>query len=210
MPTAPGRAAFQQEFGVSRETMERLDIYAALLKKWNTAINLVSRGTLATLWSRHFFDSAQIFKLTDRQGGHWVDIGSGAGFPGMVVALIAKDVALDFRFTFVESDQRKCAFLRSVSRETKTTVTVLSDRIEVIAPLRADVISARALAPLKDLLAHADRHLKADGQAIFLKGATYRAELEEALESWTFRSDEYPSKTDETGIIVNLGEIQRV
>ena len=139
-----------------------------------------------------------------------MDIGSGAGFPGMVVAIIAKEVSPEFSFTFVESDQRKCAFLQSVSRETKTPVTVLSGRIEDIAPLRADVISARALAPLSDLLVYANRHLKADGQAIFLKGATYRAELEEALESWTFRSDEYPSKTDETGIIVNLGEIQRV
>jgi 16S rRNA (guanine527-N7)-methyltransferase len=206
---SPGRARFLAEFDVSRETISRLDRYAALLEKWNPAINLVSKSSLPDLWDRHFRDSAQIFALSKVRNGHWVDIGTGGGFPGMICAILARATAPDLRFTFVESDNRKATFLRSVSRETDVPVTVLSERIETVRPMHADVLSARALAPLPQLLVHAERHLNPNGQALFLKGASFRAEVEEALETWTFQSEEYPSSTDGAGVVLSLGDIRR-
>jgi len=210
MEPTSGRARFLSERDVSRETIARLDAYAALLQKWNTAINLVSKASIEDLWNRHFRDSAQIFDLIKVRSGHWVDLGSGGGFPGLVCAILARDSAPELRFTLVESDLRKATFLRTVLRETGVSGQVLSERIETLAPLCADILSARALAPLKTLLEYAERHLKPNGQALFLKGASFQKELEEALESWTFRREEYASSTDGAGTVLILGEIRRV
>ena len=204
------RADFLAELDVSRETAERFDLYAALLNKWTPAINLVSSASLPRLWSRHFRDSAQLLSLTDLESGHWADIGSGGGFPGMVCAILLAEKAPGIRLTLVESDQRKAEFLRTVSRETSVQAEVLAGRIENLSPLQADIISARALAPLPVLLRYAERHLKAGGRALFMKGATFRTEIEEALETWRFQSEEYPSSTDGAGIVLSLGEIRRV
>lgn len=205
-----GRARFLSEYDVSRETIEHLDQYAGLLKKWNPAINLVSKSSLQGLWDRHFRDSAQIFALANARRGHWVDLGAGGGFPGMVCAILAQEATPDLTFTLVESDSRKATFLRTVSREVSVPVNVLADRIEAIPPQSADVLSARALAPLKVLLSFAQRHLGPDGQALFHKGASFRNEVEEALESWTFQSEEYASSTDGAGVVLSLGDIRRV
>ena len=210
MGDAAGRNRFLAETGVSRETMARLDAYAGLLEKWTPAINLVSKASLRDLWTRHFLDSAQILGLAKTRIGRWVDLGAGGGFPGMVCAIMAAECAPDLRFTFVESDSRKATFLRTVSRETNVPVEIIDERIENIAPLKADVLSARALAPLKVLLEHAERHLAANGQALFPKGESFREELEEALESWAFRRDDYPSSTDGAGVVLSLGDIRRV
>ncbi len=210
MSTQAGRDRFLAQTNVSRETMRRLESFAALLEKWTTAINLISRDSLRDLWRRHFLDSAQLFGVARITSGHWVDLGSGGGFPGMVCAIMAQESAPALRFTLVESDSRKATFLRTVQRETGVKVDVVNDRIENVPPLGADILSARALAPLKILLAYADRHLTADGKAIFLKGQSFQAELEEALESWTFRREEYPSRTDGAGIVLSLGDIRRV
>ncbi len=173
MGDAAGRNRFLAETGVSRETMARLDAYAGLLEKWTPAINLVSKASLRDLWTRHFLDSAQILGLAKTRIGRWVDLGAGGGFPGMVCAIMAAECAPDLRFTFVESDSRKATFLRTVSRETSVPVEIIDERIENIAPLKADVLSARALAPLKVLLEHAERHLAANGQALFPKGEIF-------------------------------------
>ena len=210
MVDAAGREGFLSETGVSRETMARLDTYARLLEKWTPAINLVSKDSIRDLWCRHFLDSAQLLKLPRVRRGLWVDLGSGGGFPGMVCAIMAAETAPDLRFTLIESDSRKAAFLRTVARETSMPIDVIADRIENIPPLGANIVSARALAPLMLLLEHADRHLAADGQALFLKGGSFRKEVEEALESWTFRREEYPSSTDGAGIVLSLGDIRRV
>ncbi len=204
------RADFLAEMDVSRETAERLDRYAALLNKWTPAINLVSKASLRALWSRHLRDSAQLVALTNLRTGHWVDIGSGGGFPGMVCAILLAERAPGVRFTLVESDQRKAEFLRTVSRETSVSVDVLAQRIENVRPLEADILSARALASLTELLSYAERHLKETGRALFMKGATFRDEIEEALETWRFQSEEYASSTDGAGIVLSLGEIRRV
>lgn len=199
------RHHFQRETDVSRETLEQLDTYAALLEKWNPRINLVSRATLRDLWHRHFLDSAQLADLIPSGPTIWADIGSGGGFPGLIVALIRPDTEM----TLVESDQRKAAFLNTVIRATNAPAKVISRRIEDAAPLNADVISARALAPLKDLLSLAHQHLKPTGTAIFPKGATHAAETKEALEQWTYRCETTPSKTDPDAVLLKIAEIQR-
>lgn len=204
------RDRFAADQDVSRETLERLDIYAGLLKKWNPSINLVAKSTLNDLWRRHFLDSAQILSISDRNKGRWADLGSGGGFPGLIVAILADEARPDIRVTCVESDLRKATFLRTVIRETGLGAEVLTDRAETLEPLEADIVSARALAPLTRLLGYAQRHLADGGEAIFLKGAGAEAELKEALETWTFGLDTYPSKTDPEATILRIGDIRRV
>ena len=139
---------------VSRETTELLNKFVVLLKKWNRSINLVSQSSISNIWERHILDSAQLgsFLRFDKQT--WVDFGSGAGFPGIVIAVIAKTNFPRVRVILIESDQRKAVFLREVSRELNLNVLTLSERIEDCPRLNADIISARALAPLKKLLVY--------------------------------------------------------
>ena len=205
-----GRQAFCETFNVSRETLARLDAFESLLRRWSKTINLISRPTLDDLWRRHIIDSAQIYDLAGDNGGHWVDIGTGGGFPGIVVAAMAAEKHPNRRFSLVESNLRKAAFLRTVARELNLSVNIIADRIENIGSLDADIISARAIAPLKLLLKYATLHLKPSGLALFLKGASFRQELTEALESWTFQSDEYTSITDGAAVVLSLGDIRRV
>ncbi|UWQ14374.1 16S rRNA (guanine(527)-N(7))-methyltransferase RsmG [Aliiroseovarius sp. M344] len=197
------------ESDVSRETMERLEAYAALLKKWNPAINLVAPSTIEALWSRHFLDSAQIADLAPKSIKTWCDMGTGGGFPGLIVAILAKDHDPLRQTICIESDVRKATFLRTVVRETGINAEILSERIESVPPLSAEIVSARALAPLKALLSYADRHLAPAGQGLFLKGKNYHAEVEEALETWRFELDTYPSKTNPDAVVLKIGELRR-
>ncbi|SIO19937.1 16S rRNA (guanine(527)-N(7))-methyltransferase RsmG [Vannielia litorea] len=194
---------------VSRETCQRLDTYAALLAKWNKAINLVAPATLPDLWRRHFLDSAQVLQHGPTSG-LWLDIGTGGGFPGLVCAILAADSRPELTFEFVESDQRKCTFLATVLRETGITASIHSARVEALEPRRAQALSARALAPLTALLDHAERHLARGGIALFLKGAQHDAELAKALEKWAFDVQKHPSETDPTGALLTIGNITRV
>ena len=202
------RAGFLAQVDVSRETLARLDCYAALLTKWNPAINLVAPSTLGQIWIRHFLDSAQLLEIAP-EGQVWLDIGTGGGFPGLIVAILAAEKRPDLRVTCIESDLRKATFLRTVVRETGIKAEVISKRIEQVEPLDADILSARALASLTQLLGFAERHLSPNGRALFLKGANHAAELQEALEMWSFRADTYPSKTSSEAVILSLGDIHR-
>ncbi|PWE33569.1 16S rRNA (guanine(527)-N(7))-methyltransferase RsmG [Maritimibacter sp. 55A14] len=204
------REAFLAARNVSRETLQRLDTYAMLLRKWNPAINLVSRTTLADLWSRHFLDSAQLLDRTPNSASNWVDLGSGGGFPGLIVAILAAEAAPHLRVTLVESDARKAAFLLRVAQATETPAEVKIARAETLAPQSADVLSARALAPLDRLLPLAQRHLAEDGIALFPKGAGHAEEIDAALASWAFRVQKHPSITDPSGVILEIGGIARV
>jgi 16S rRNA (guanine527-N7)-methyltransferase len=198
------------EFNVTRETIDRLSVHATLLKKWNPAINLVAKSTLNDIWTRHFLDSVQVFRAARQLSGHWLDIGTGGGFPGMVIAILAAERAPKLTFTFIESDARKAVFLQNVSRETGVSVNVLTQRAETAPPQAADVVSARAMAPLRDLLPLARRHLGPTGFSVFQKGATHRQEVKEALETWRFQSEEYASITDANAVILKLGDIRLV
>ena len=199
---------YVKHFGVSRETLSMLQAYGNLLEQWNRKINLVSRSTLETLWTRHFLDSAQILDLV-RPAGRWVDLGSGAGFPGMVIAIHSAEIE-DLEIILVEADQRKAAFLRAVARELALKVRVIADRIEHIEPLRANFLSARALAPLTDLLGFASTHMKPSGTAIFPKGRKADDEIAVALERWRFDCEKHRSLTDENSTILCIGDIKRV
>ncbi|MBS0563579.1 MAG: 16S rRNA (guanine(527)-N(7))-methyltransferase RsmG [Proteobacteria bacterium] len=195
---------------VSRETLERLKLYESLLRKWNPAINLVSRTTIDAIWTRHFQDSAQVYALAPRPIGAWADLGSGGGFPGMVAAILAQGDGLAAAFTLVESDSRKAAFLSTIARECGVALKVLSARAEVIPPLGADVVSARAMAPLDQLIALADRHLRPGGMALFPKGARHLEELRAAQEKWQFSWQTTASSTDPDAVIYRIKGISRV
>ena len=194
---------------VSRETFDRLGRFVGLLEKWNPKINLVSAATLPDAWSRHILDSLQVFDIAAATEGHWADLGTGGGFPGLVVAILAHDEAPGLGVTLVESDQRKAAFLAAVLRETGVAARILAERIEAAPPLAADILSARALAPLDRLLSHADRHLAPNGRAIFPKGQSAESEVAQALASWRFRLQKHPSRTDSQAVILQIEDIKR-
>lgn len=195
---------------VSRETLAKLEIYAQTLKKWNPRINLVAKSTLADLWERHIVDSLQIMAHIPDGTHHIVDIGSGGGFPGLVLAIATSETDAETKVTMIESDQRKSVFLRTVLRETGVAAEVLTDRIERAPPQNADLITARALADLTSLLGFAERHLKPDGVAIFLKGKNWRSELEIAQENWHFEWKEVTSQTSVEAVLLVIKGIHRV
>jgi 16S rRNA (guanine527-N7)-methyltransferase len=194
---------------VSRETFEDLTQYHDLLVKWNAKINLVSKTSIDALWDRHIWDSAQIVPLSG-DALNWVDLGSGGGFPALVVAIMAKRTLTERRVTMVESDQRKAAFLRTVIRQLSLNAEVLVSRVELADPLRADVLSARALADLDQLLIFAQRHLAKDGRCVFLKGETWQNEVEIARKTWSFDLRAHRSKTSPSAAILEIKDIQRV
>ena len=195
---------------VSRETAAALEDYARLVQKWQRAINLVAPSTLDQIYSRHIADSLQILDLRSDDIGRWVDFGSGAGFPGLVCAIAAKDHAPNLTFTLVESDQRKASFLREVARTTETKIDILVARIEDIPQQNAQIISARALASLAKLCEFSKPHMANDGIALFPKGRNHAAEQADADARWTMNREVLPSKTDPTSVIYRIGDLTRV
>lgn len=200
-------AAFQARFGVSNTTRKKLETYEALLKKWQKTINLVAPSTLDDIWHRHFADSAQLWPLRPPDAKTWLDLGSGAGFPGLVLAILASETA-QTRYTLVESDSRKAAFLREVARQTGVAVDILCMRIEnpeTHAKVGvADCVSARALAPLSKLVEIAAPYFAASTLGFFLKGRDAAAEVEKAAQDWQFAFELIPSVTEEDGRVVLL------
>jgi len=192
---------------VSRETMARLEDYAVTLIKWQKAMNLIASASVTHIWARHFLDSAQVLPLAPPDPGHWLDMGSGAGFPGMVCAIIGAEALPKTRWTFIESDQRKATFLREVARGAKVDVTVLAERVEDVPPQFADVISARAVAPLPRLLDLTHRHLAPRGICLFQKGAAHATEVAEAARHWHMSVDAIPSKTAPSSVILRISEL---
>ncbi|MTJ04606.1 MAG: 16S rRNA (guanine(527)-N(7))-methyltransferase RsmG [Sediminimonas qiaohouensis] len=196
--------------GVSRETMDRLRILADLLEKWNPRINLVSKTTLGDLWERHIHDSAQLLRLCDSPANHWLDIGSGGGFPGLVIAAMSNEINAPRSVTLVESDIRKAEFLRTVVRQAGLNARVVAKRIEDVPPQEADIVSARALAPLGKLFELIERHMAPDAICLFPKGARWRAEVEAAQAAWAFDYEAIKSETDEDAVILKIGGLIRV
>lgn len=184
------------------------DIYVDLLRRWQDVKNLVGPRTLDRVWTRHIADSAQLAPLAPT-ARRWVDIGSGAGFPGLVLAILLRDRA-DCEVHLVESNSRKCAFLRAVSRETGARAQVHAGRIEDILPRlgKADVLTARALAPLADLLGLSKDLLRTGATGLFLKGQDLGAELTDAAKSWNIDYDIVPSVTDPQGRICIVRQLR--
>lgn len=204
------RDKFTRDFDVSRETLARLDLYVALLEKWTARINLVSRSSLSAVWDRHIADSAQIWALRRKSGKVWTDLGTGGGFPGLVVAIFAAQEDPNLAVHLVESDLRKCAFLSTVIRECGLSTQVHAERIEHVTLPPADVVSARALASLPELLALAEKLRCPDGIFLFPKGETVHKELADASRSWRLDYRIHPSRTDKNAAIVEIGAFARV
>lgn len=192
-----GAEEFASATGVSHETLDRLSAYASLLVKWQGAINLVGRSTLDDLWRRHLLDSAQLFSLLPPETRTLVDLGSGAGLPGLILSILGvPEVYL------IESDQRKAAFLREAARITGAKVQVIDKTIENSPHFPADVITARALAPLNRLLAYAECFTGNKTVCLFPKGRDFEDELTAAAESWIMKTERVVSRTDPQGTIL--------
>jgi 16S rRNA (guanine527-N7)-methyltransferase len=206
-----GPADFAEVFKVPRETIHRLARYADLLALWQRSKNLVAPSTLPALWSRHFADSAQLCALAP-EARLWLDLGSGAGFPGLVVAILQSGKP-NFRMHLVESNHKKCAFLAEVARETAAPVDIHAIRIEDLdesaKTLRPDVVSARALAPLPRLLDLASPFFGEKTRGLFLKGRDAETEIAEARTRFDFGCTIHPSLTASDGCIVEVTELRR-
>jgi len=198
---------FAAQVDVSRETMHRLEVFAALLAKWQPKVNLIGASTLPDLWHRHMLDSAQIFPHLP--AGQVLDAGAGAGFPGMVLAIMAREDEERGPVHLVESDGRKCAFLAEVAKETEAKAIVHNDRVEELAPFPVTSIVARALAPLDRLLPLVENFVGPETHCFFLKGRGANDELTEARKDWTFHVERIPSMTDAEGVLLHLTGVRR-
>jgi len=196
-------AGVQAALRLDDETVARLARYLDLLAQWQERINLVGRSTLDDPWRRHILDSAQLRDLIPAGAPEITDLGSGAGFPGLVLAILGAG-----RVTLVDSDQRKCAFLREAARLTGAAVSVRAVRIESLPPRSADVVTARALKPLPELLALAAPLLRPHGRCLLLKGAGAAAELTAAGQAWTMHTEMRPSLSDPAGVVLHLTDIE--
>ena len=198
---------FVKSLNVSRETLNGFYEYETLLSKWNEKINLVSKNTLVDIWERHFLDSGQIIKHVEVSGKRWVDVGSGAGFPGLVVALLLRDRKIDCDLVVVEKNPKKVFFLNEVIRKLNLSVEVVNDNIDNLEPLNADILTARAFSELNNLMEIAFRHRKKEGICLFLKGENYRIELDKTLNYWFFDYDIVDSLSSPSGKIIRVKKI---
>jgi 16S rRNA (guanine527-N7)-methyltransferase len=195
---------FAEIYPVSRETLARLEAYAELLTRWSARINLVGRDTLADLWRRHMLDSAQLRPLVPDRTQSLIDLGSGAGFPGLVLAILGvPEVEL------VEADSRKAAFLREAARITAATVTIRPCRIAAVPPHEVDVVTARALAPLDRLLDLAGPFIGPETMCLFPKGERAAQELTLARKDWTMTVSTHQSVADPRGVVLSLHKVAR-
>lgn len=204
-----GPVEFAAAAGVSRETRARFEHYATLLAEWQSRFNLVSRATLGDLWRRHMLDSAQLLPLVPPTARSLADLGSGAGFPGLVLAELLRSRE-GFRTVLFEATAKKCRFLKVVAEELGLSVEIRPGRIEEAPPEPFDVITARACAPLGRLLHYAQRFAGAGGVCLFLKGQSVGAELTETARCWRMHAIQHPSRSDPSGTILEIREFSRI
>jgi 16S rRNA (guanine527-N7)-methyltransferase len=198
-----GPGDFAAQTGVSRETLARLKAYADVLADWNARHNLVAKSTLPELWRRHFWDSAQLLPLVPDSSRTLADLGSGAGFPGLVLAALRPGLAV----TLHEATTKKCLFLKTAADRMGLKVEIANGRLEDLPSRPFDVVTARALAPLPQLLAYAQKFVGPNGVCLFLKGQNVGSELTEASKYWSMKASQVPSQTDPSGAIVIVREL---
>jgi 16S rRNA (guanine527-N7)-methyltransferase len=208
-----GSDAFGREFGVSQATLDRLQAYVALLAQWQKRINLVGPSTLETVWHRHIADGAQILAIGEERDQTWIDLGTGAGIPGMVLAILLAESGRG-HVHLVESNQKKAAFLREASRATGARASIHVERIEAIdsSAIRPvpTLVTPRALAPLAKLLDYAGPWLETGALGVFLKGQDVDDELTQAAKYWKITVRKQPSRVDPKGCILLVEEASRV
>ncbi|MGA7675769.1 MAG: 16S rRNA (guanine(527)-N(7))-methyltransferase RsmG [Rhizomicrobium sp.] len=201
-PFGPGE--FAAATGVSRETLARLKAYVGLLTDWNARHNLVSKASLDEVWQRHIWDSAQLAPLIPPEAKTLADLGSGAGFPGLVLAVLLRE---RLAVTLFEGTRKKAEFLRTVADRLGLTVAVRAERIEETARGVFDVLTARACAPLPELLEYAQHFAGPRTVCLFLKGQNVGVELTEARKSWRMKVREHPSVTHPFGVVLEIREL---
>ena len=198
-----GPEDFATRTGVSRETLARLKAYADVLVDWNARHNLVAKSTLPDLWRRHFWDSAQLAALIPDTAKTLGDLGSGAGFPGLVLAVMRPRLAV----TLHEATTKKCAFLHTAADRMGVNIAIENARLEDLPGHPFDVVTARALAPLPQLLGYAQKFVNPNSLCLFLKGQNVGSELTEAHKYWNMKASQVPSQTDPSAAIVIVREL---
>jgi 16S rRNA (guanine527-N7)-methyltransferase len=197
------RIEFLKKTPVSHETMDKLDRYAELLVEWNQKFNLIAKSTLSHIWTRHFLDSAQLMLHIQPKTAVVADLGSGAGFPGLVLSILGI-----CNVHLIESTGKKAGFLQLVNKELGLKATIHSRRIEEMKNFRADVITARAIAPLPELLKLSMPLIKKDSLCLFLKGQNVDRELTDSKKYWTFDSEKIPSLSDASGNVLIIRHLR--
>jgi len=202
-----GPEEFADKIHVSRETLDRLKIHVGLLSDWSARHNLVSRRSLDDVWRRHVWDSAQLAAFVPQNATKIVDLGSGAGFPGLILAALLGD---RMSVTLYEATRKKAEFLAHAARAMRLKVEIRNRRIEDEENQPYDVVTARALAPLGALLGYSERFCVRRTVCLFLKGQSVAAELTEARKSWRMKVSQHQSATDPTGVILEIRELGHV
>lgn len=201
---------FMEKYSVSRETFDSLKAYQSLLIEWQKKFNLVSNNSLEEAWERHFIDSVQLWKFIPETARSLLDFGSGAGFPGMVLAVIAKEKTPYLKVGLIESIAKKTMYLKTVAAELCVDVEIFNDRIENIPVQKVDVITSRAMTSLNGLLDYAHRFCKPETICIFPKGKKYAEELAEAHRHWKFKCRIEPSEVSEEGRILIVSNLSKI
>ncbi len=198
-------AEFGKHCSVPRETMDQLICYSDLLVKWQKSINLVSDTTIDDMWCRHFYDSAQLIDLIEKGKGslNILDVGSGAGFPGLVLSVLGAG-----KVHLIESNRKKCAFMKQVIQKTGIDAIVHNERVEKISNSSIDLITSRACADLDKLLSLTANLITPKTECLFLKGEKAEEEIKHASKKWDFKVKKIQSKSEESGIILKLSEIR--
>ncbi len=203
---------FSSHVFVSRETYDKLCLFQKILIKWQKSINLISKNTIENTWERHFLDSAQLYKFVRGIEGNILDFGSGAGFPGMVLSIMGKK-----NIHLVESDYKKCVFLKEIAMLTETDITIHNCRIEELNFINVDLVTCRALASLKKLIHYVEVFInKSLGEKqqypklLFLKGKSYFSEIIELSKIKKISFEEYPSITDKDGRILYISKVDKL
>lgn len=200
-------AVSPEDLSVSRETFARLKAYVGLLEDWNARHNLVSQASLAAVWQRHVRDSAQLVRFIPDGAGTLADLGSGAGFPGLVLAELLRG---KIQVTLFEATAKKCRFLEAVRDRLGLDTIIRNERMEDAAPQRFDVVTARACAPLDKLLRYAQAFVGPGSICLFLKGQNVGSELTQARNSWKMQAIQHPSLTDPSGVVLEIRELRHV
>lgn len=206
VPEVTDAASFAAATGATAQHVQDLDRYRELLTEWNQVMNLVGPATLEVFWNRHAWDSAQILPLAP-EAKTWADLGTGAGLPGVVLAILGKETP-GFHVHLVDSLAKRCRFLSEVVRNLGLPATVHNSRAEDLS-LAVDIVTARACAPLHRLLGYAQPYLRGGAEALFLKGQDVASELEEATRYWDFDAETLPSLSDARGRIVRVRRLGR-
>lgn len=201
---------FESHFNVSRETMVKLEHYKENLEKWANKINLVSLSTLQDFWSRHAIDSAQLINIAGPKARRWIDFGSGAGFPGLIIATLLAQNSDEYSVTLVDTNIKRCTFLTESARILGVNINVINKKAEEIPPYPLDIVTARAFTSLSNLLALSLPYVASGGRPLFLKGETVQDEVKEASTKYSFGFKTWPSIAHKTGQVIEITDLSRI